>query len=62
MVVEHIDRSDAIDDLPEYLDDAARRHGVKGPAEKWPLRSGAGELDFIEQGRREMRLQIEGRL
>jgi hypothetical protein len=62
MVVEHIDRSDAIDDLPDYLDDAARRHGVRGPAEKWPARSGAGELDFIQEGRLEMRLQIEGRL
>lgn len=60
LVVEHIDRSDAIDDLPEYLDDAARRHGVKGPAEKWPPQSGAHELDFIEAGRREMRLQVTG--
>lgn len=60
MVVEHIDRSDAIDDLPEYLDDAARRHGVRGPAEKWPARSGAGELDFIEAGRREYVLQVRG--
>ncbi|GJE01449.1 hypothetical protein [Methylobacterium isbiliense] len=60
MVVEHIDRTDAIDDLPDYLEDALRRHGVRGPAEKWPARSGAGELDFIEQGRREMRLQVTG--